>query len=70
MALRDSASGRQYDSYVNTSAGTAIRVSTVAGGSVASNLVTASGTATVNTSQDVLITKQTLNGKNRLVVRI
>ena len=63
MALRDSASGRQYDSYVNTSAGTAVRVSTVAGGSVASNLVTASGTATVNESQDVLIQKQTLNGK-------
>ena len=63
MALRDSASGRQYDSYVNTSAGTAVRVSTVAGGSVASNLVSASGTANISGTQGVLIQKQTLNGK-------
>ena len=63
MALRDNVSGREYDKFVNTSAGTALRVTAVAGGSVASNLVTATGSADITTTETVLIQKQTLNGK-------
>jgi len=63
MALRDSASGREYDKFVNTDDGTALRVATVAGGSVSSNLVTASGTQDVSGSETVLLNKQTLSGK-------
>ena len=63
MALRDNVSGREYDKFVNTSAGTALRVTTVAGGSVPSNLVTATGSADITTTETVLIQKQTLNGK-------
>ena len=63
MALRDNVSGREYDKFVTTSDGTALRVATVAGGSVASNLVTATGSADITTTETVLIQKQTLNGK-------
>jgi hypothetical protein len=63
MALRESISGREFDKFVNTTDGTALRVATVAGGSVSSNLVTASGTASVLTGETILINKQTLNGK-------
>ena len=63
MALRDNISGREYDKFVNTSDGTALRVATVAGGSVSSNLVTASGTATIASAETILINKQTLSGK-------
>jgi hypothetical protein len=63
MALRDNVSGREYDKFVNTSEGTALRVSTVAGGSVSSNLVTATGSADITTTETVLIQKQTLNGR-------
>ena len=63
MALRDSISGREFDKFVNTSDGTAMRVATVAGGSVSSNLVTASGTAEVLSGETILINKQTLSGK-------
>lgn len=63
MALRDNVSGREFDKFVNTSDGTALRVSSVAGGSVASNLVTATGTADILTTETVLIQKQTLNGR-------
>ena len=63
MALRDNVSGREYDKFVNTSAGTALRVATVAGGSIPSNLVTATGSADITTTETVLIQKQTLNGK-------
>ena len=64
MALRDNVSGREYDKFVNTADGTALRVSTVAGGSVASNLVTASSSATtITTTETVLIQNQALNGR-------
>ena len=63
MALRDSSSGREYDKFVNTADGTAVRVSTVAGGSVAGNLVTASGGADILSTETILINKQTLSGK-------
>ena len=63
MALRENISGREYDKFVNTADGTALRVATVAGGSVASNLVTATGTAHITTTETVLIQKQTLSGK-------
>ena len=63
MALRENVSGREDDKFVNTADGTALRVSTVAGGSVSSNLVTATGSADITTTETVLIQKQTLNGK-------
>jgi len=63
MALRDNISGREYDKFVGTSDGTALRVTTVAGGSVASNVVATSGTADITTTETVLIQKQTLNGR-------
>jgi hypothetical protein len=63
MALRDGISGREFDKFVNTSDGTALRVATVAGGSVASNLVTASGSADILSAETILINKQTLSGK-------
>jgi len=63
MALRDNISGREYDKFVNTSDGTALRVASVAGGSVSSNLVTASGTADIKSGETILINKQTLSGK-------
>ena len=64
MVLRDNISGREYDKFVNSTDGTALRVATVAGGSVASNLVTASSSATdITTTETVLIQKQTLNGR-------
>ena len=64
MALRDNISGREYDKFVTTSDGTAIRVSTVAGGSIPSNLVFTSGTvASVSDTETVLVQKQTLNGR-------
>ena len=63
MALRDNISGREYDKFVNTADGTALRVATVAGGSVASNLVSTSGTATIASAETLLINKQTLSGK-------
>tara|TARA_R110000824_G_scaffold348045_1_gene534814 strand:+ start:2961 stop:3407 length:447 start_codon:yes stop_codon:yes gene_type:complete len=63
MALRDGISGREFDKFVNTSDGTALRVATVAGGSVASNLVTASGSADILSVETILINKQTLSGK-------
>ena len=63
MALRENISGREYDKFVNTDDGAALRVSTVAGGSVSSNVVDVSGSATVTTSETILIQKQTLNGK-------
>jgi len=63
MALRDNISGREYDKFVNTTDGTALRVATVAGGSVESNLVTASGSTSIAGTETVLINKQTLSGK-------
>ena len=63
MALRDSNQGREYDKFVSTTEGTAVRVATVAGGSVPAGLVDASGTATIAATETVLIQKQTLNGK-------
>ena len=63
MALRDNISGREYDKFVNTTHGTALRVATLAGGSVSSNLVTASGTTDVLSGETILINKQTLSGK-------
>ena len=63
MALRDSISGREFDKFVNTADGTALRVATVAGGSVESNLVTASGSADILSAETILINKQTLSGK-------
>jgi len=64
MALKDSITGREFDKFTSTTdGGTALRVSTVAGGTVANNLVTASGSANVTTAETVLIQKQTLDGR-------
>jgi hypothetical protein len=64
MALKDSITGREFDKFTALSdGGTAISVSTVAGGSVAGNLVSASGSANVTTAETVLIQKQTLDGR-------
>jgi len=64
MTLKDSMTGREFDKFTAlTDGGTAIQVSTVAGGTVANNLVTASGSANVTTAETVLIQKQTLDGR-------
>lgn len=63
MALLGNISGREYDKFVNTTAGAAIRVSTVAGGDTSANVVSASGTATISATETVLVNKQTLNGR-------
>jgi hypothetical protein len=62
--LKDNTSGREYDKFVATDDGTAVRVSTVAAGGVASQIVTASSSRTIiTTTETVLIQKQTLNGR-------
>jgi len=63
MALRDSIAGREYDKFVSTTDGTALRVATTPAGGVSSDLVEASGNVNVTTAETVLIQKQTLNGR-------
>ena len=63
MALRDSIAGREYDKFVTTDDGTALRVATTPAGGVSGDLVEASGSADVTTGETVLIQKQTLNGR-------
>ena len=63
MALRDSITGREFDKFVNTADGTALRVATTPAGGVSSDLVEASGSVNVTTAETVLIQKQTLNGR-------
>ena len=62
-SLKDSITGREYDKFVSTEDGTALRVATTPAGGVSSDLVEASGNANVSTSETVLIQKQTLNGR-------
>lgn len=62
--LRDNTSGREYEKFVATDDGTAIRVSTTPAGGVAGQIVTSSSARTsVTTTEVVLVQKQTLNGR-------
>jgi|TARA_R110002020_G_scaffold342395_1_gene556881 hypothetical protein len=64
MALKDSITGREFDKFApTTDGGTVVKVSTVAGGTVAGSLVSVSGSADVTTAETVLIQKQTLDGR-------
>tara|TARA_R110000744_G_scaffold371595_1_gene482700 strand:+ start:2934 stop:3374 length:441 start_codon:yes stop_codon:yes gene_type:complete len=61
MALRDNISGREYQKFVDTVDGAAVRVATVA--NTANQVSTSSSRTTVTTAETLLIQKQTLNGK-------
>ena len=62
MALSDNIQGRQYDSYTLTSDGTAIRT-VIAPDDLGAGLVYATSSSQVTDTQQVLIEKQTLNGR-------
>jgi|TARA_R110002020_G_scaffold12642_5_gene46218 hypothetical protein len=61
MALRDNISGREYQKFVDTSDGAAVRVTTLP--NTAHQVSTSSSRVTVTTAETILIQKQTLNGK-------
>ena len=61
MALRDNISGREYQKFVDTSDGAAVRTTTV--GNTANQVSTSSSRTNVTTAETILIQKQTLNGK-------
>ena len=61
MALRDNISGREYQKFVDTADGAAVRVAQLP--NTAHQVSTASGRKTVTTAETVLVQKQTLNGK-------
>ena len=61
MALRDNITGREFDKFVMTSDGTAIR--TALSPSTQNQVTASSSRTTVTTAETVLIQKRTLNGK-------
>tara|TARA_R110000824_G_scaffold108662_2_gene255933 strand:- start:183 stop:623 length:441 start_codon:yes stop_codon:yes gene_type:complete len=61
MALRDNISGREYQKFVETADGAAVKTTSV--GNTANQVSTSSSRITVTTSETLLIQKQTLNGR-------
>jgi hypothetical protein len=61
MALRDNISGREYQKFVDTADGAAVRTALVS--NTANQVSASSSRTTVTTAETILIQKQTLNGK-------